>query len=65
MKMTEMRLRVMVREEFLRTAEDEGRSPTLTEGIRWHLEEGVPFDSPVYRVGTQKYFSLIREAKKL
>lgn len=55
----------MVREEFLRTAEDEGRSPTLTEGIRWHLEEGVPFDSPVYRVGTQKYFSLIREAKKL
>lgn len=42
-----------------------GRSPTLSEGLEWHIAEGVPFDRPVYRVGTEKYFALIREARAL
>lgn len=40
-------------------------SPTLSDGMTWHLTEGVPFDRPVYRVGTEKYFALIKEARDM
>lgn len=36
-----------------------------SEGVMWHLTEGVSFDKPVYRAGTEKYFSLISEARGL
>lgn len=36
-----------------------------SEGVMWHLSEGVPFDKPVYRAGTEKYFRLIEEARSL
>lgn len=65
MKLTEGRLRVIIREEFLKNSEAAGFTPTLTEGMRWHLEEDVPFDRPVYRVGSEKYFTLMREARRL
>jgi hypothetical protein len=55
----------MVSEEYIRHEDAMGRSPVLSEGLRWHLEEGVPFDRPVYRTGTEKYFALIREARHL
>lgn len=58
-------LKKLIREEFLRSEDAAGRSPSLTEGIIWHLREGVSFDSPVYRVGTEKYFALMREARAL
>lgn len=58
-------LKKIIREEFLRSEDAAGRAPSLTEGITWHLQEGVPFDSPVYRVGTEKYFALMREARAL
>lgn len=58
-------LKKIIREEFLRSEDAAGRSPSLTEGITWHLQEGVPFDSPVYRVGTEKYFALMCEARAL
>jgi len=58
-------LRTIIREECLRNAAEQGVSPTLSEGIRWHVTESVPFDSPVYRPGTEKYFALMREARKL
>jgi hypothetical protein len=58
-------LKKIIREEFLRSEDAAGRSPSLTEGIIWHLREGVSFDSPVYRVGTEKYFALMREARAL
>lgn len=65
MKLTEGQLRRIVREEYLRDEAAAGRTPTLSEGLRWHLEEGVPFDRPVYRAGTDKYFMLMREARTL
>jgi len=37
----------------------------LSEGTIWHIEEGVTFDKPVYRAGTEKYFKLMREARAL
>lgn len=64
-KLTEKQIRRIVREEFLRNSAADGESPTLSEGLRWHLEEGVAFDSPVYRAGTEKYFSLVKEARWL
>ena len=65
MKITESKLRVIVREEYLKNSEAAGFTPNLTEGMRWHLTESVPFDRPVYRAGTEKYFTLIREARNL
>lgn len=58
-------IRTMIREEFLKAADASGVAPSLSEGMRWHLEEGVPFSSPVYRVGSERYFALIKEARQL
>lgn len=65
MKISESSLRKSVREVLLEEADAMGRSPTLSEGLNWHLQEGVPFDSSVYRAGTDKYFSLMKEARAL
>lgn len=65
MKLTEKSLRRLIGEEYLKSSAEAGLSPTLEEGLRWHLEEGVPFDRPVYRTGTEKYFRLMREARVL
>lgn len=65
MKITEGQLRALVREEILREADEHGKSPDLFDGVRWHLDEGVPFDRPVYRTGTEKYLGLMREARQL
>lgn len=65
MKLTENQLRRIVSEEYLRDEAAAGRTPALSEGLRWHLDEGVPFDRPVYRAGTEKYFALMREARTL
>jgi len=65
MKITENTLRTVIREEFLRSSDILDKSPKLSEGLRWHLEENVSFESPVYRTGSEKYFSLINEARSL
>lgn len=65
MKIAEGQLRSIIREEYLRANDSRGISPSLSDGIRWHLEEGVPFDRPIYRAGTEKYFDLMREARAL
>jgi hypothetical protein len=62
-KISENQLRKIIREEFLRSSAVQSESPKLSEGLRWHLQECVAFDSPVYRVGTEKYFSLMKEAR--
>jgi len=64
-KIAETTIRQLVREEYLAASAAEGKSPSLSEGIEWHLNEGVPFDSPVYRVGTAKYFALLKEARTM
>lgn len=56
-------LREMVCEEISRFFEE--KSNSLSEGVRWHLDEGVSFSYPIYRVGTEKYFSLLQDAKHL
>lgn len=65
MKISEKTLRRIISEEFLRSSGAAGSTPTLSEGLKWHLEEGVGFDVPVYRAGTEKYFLLIAEARML
>jgi hypothetical protein len=64
-KITEASIRKLVRQEFLAAADAAGLSPSISEGIDWHLNEGIPFDSPVYRVGTAKYFALIKDARRM
>lgn len=49
----------------MRTSGQLNKSPTVSNGVRWHLQEGVSFDEPVYRAGSEKYFSLMREARAL
>jgi len=64
-KITETKIRQLVREEFLKASDEGGMSPSLSEGVEWHLNEGVTFDFPIYRVGTSKYFALFKEARRL
>lgn len=45
--------------------ETRGGEKSVTEAVAWHLVEGVPFDRPVYRTGTEKYFQLMRDAREL
>lgn len=65
MQILESHLRKIVREEFLRNSDQANKAPSLTDGIRWHIQEGVTFDNPVYRAGSEKYFSLMKEARDL
>lgn len=65
MQLFESELRKLISEELLKTSEEIGLTPKLSEGILWHLREGVTFETPVYRAGTQKYFALIREARQM
>jgi hypothetical protein len=65
MQISEESLRKLIREEILKSVDAVNESPSLSEGIRWHLEEGVSFDQPIYRAGSEKYFALIREARFL
>lgn len=65
MKLTETQLRKIISEEYIKDCDDRGFAPKLSEGINWHLTEGVPFDRPIYRVGSERYFELIREARFL
>lgn len=65
MKILESHLKKIVREEILKAIDENGMSPKLSEGLKWHLKQGVSFESPVYRAGTEKYFSLIKEARRL
>ena len=65
MQISEKSLRRIVSEEYIRKCDEAGLSPSLSEGMNWHLNEGVPFDRPIYRVGSEKYFELIREARAL
>jgi hypothetical protein len=37
----------------------------LGESLQWHISNSVPLNENVYRVGSQKYFELFREARKL
>lgn len=65
MSISEINLRKIIREEFLCVSAQLNKSPTVSSGVRWHLQEGVAFDKPVYRAGSEKYFSLMREARAL
>jgi hypothetical protein len=65
MYITESRLRRLIREEYLKHNEVQGLTPCLSDGVSWHISEGVSFDKPVYRAGTEKYFALMREARSL
>ena len=65
MQITESKLRSLIRESYLENSDKEGLAPKISDGLEWHINEGVPFDKPIYRVGTEKYFQLIKEAREI
>jgi hypothetical protein len=38
---------------------------TLSEGVRYHVSNGITFDDNVYRPGTREFFDLFNEARDL
>lgn len=36
---------------------------TMSEGLQLHIENNIPISSPVFRPGSDKFFSLLREAR--
>lgn len=65
MKITEGQLRTLIRETYLEDSDRTGFTPKISDGLEWHMNEGVPFDRPIYRVGTEKYFQLMKEAREI
>jgi len=37
----------------------------LSEGLNYHINNNIPLSESVYRIGSEKYLSLIKEARKL
>ena len=54
-------LRTMVREEAEKTI----FGKTISEGLRFHIDNDMPIRDNVYRNGTSRYFSLVNEARGL
>ena len=44
----------------------EGRiKKAISEGLTYHVENKIPLHESVYRIGSEKHFALINEARKL
>jgi hypothetical protein len=41
------------------------KKPTISEGLQYHLDNKLPLHESVYRTGSDKYFTLLREARRL
>ena len=52
MRITKQHLKKIIREEVL-----------FSEGLRYHLREGVSLSESVYRPGSKAFFDLINEAR--
>lgn len=63
MKISISQLRNVVKKELIKSKPEVNQDST--EGIMWHIKESVPFDRPIYRIGTPKYMCLIRQARNL
>jgi len=37
--------------------------PLMSEGLQLHIDNGIPISEPVFRPGSDKFFSLLREAR--
>merc|ERR1711966_557467 len=38
---------------------------TISEGLQYHIDKKVPLHESVYRIGSEKHFALINEARAL
>lgn len=38
---------------------------SISEGLKWHIDNNIPLSQPVYRLFSEAYFSLLTEAKTL
>jgi hypothetical protein len=39
--------------------------PLLSEGLQYHIDKKIPLFETVYRIGSEKHLSLIKEARKM
>ena len=37
----------------------------ISEGLKYHVDKNIPLHESVYRIGSEKHFELINEARKL
>jgi hypothetical protein len=51
--------------DIYKSAREENKNKTLSEGLRYHLKNSISINDNVYRPGTREFFSLIKEAKSL
>ena len=65
MRLTESALRELIRGRLQGRSWHEVRGSTLSEGIRFHLENGVPLRENIYRWGSEAHLAMIREARSL
>lgn len=39
--------------------------PAMSEGLKYHIENKIPLSDSIYRLGSEQYFNLYNEARKL
>ena len=57
MKIKKSELRNLIREELARE--------TMSEGLRFHVDQGAGIERNIYRPGSDKFFALFREVRSL
>lgn len=51
--------------QYLIAEQEQKQSISINEAIEWHKTNNQPLHESVFRVGSEKYFELFREARKL
>ena len=57
MKIKKSELRNLIREELARE--------TMSEGLRFHVDQGAGIERNIYRPGSDQFFALFREVRSL
>jgi hypothetical protein len=50
---------------YLTELDEKLQETTISEAIDWHVKEQVPLIESIFRVGSEKYFQLFREAREM
>ena len=54
-----------IKESIIRELDKLKNKPVMSEGLEYHVKNNIPLSENIYRVGSEQYFEVIKEARKL
>ena len=55
----------MLKQYIKEVITDKEEKSLMSEGLRFHINENIPISTNIYRSGSEKYFELFNEARKM